>query len=271
MKKLNKKIISFPNKGVIGCIHAQPLPGSPRYGGNIKSIVNQAIDEAKIYDDFPLAGIIIENMHDVPYNRGFAASETIAAMSVICNEVRKLTKLPLGIQILAGAAVETLSVAVACDLQFLRVEGFSFAHVADEGIIQSCAAELLRKRSELKANHIKIFADIKKKHSSHAITADLDIADVAEATEFMGADGLIVTGKATGKAPDIDELKIVRASVKLPLWIGSGMTSDNVSTFKPHADCLIVGSEFKKDGYWKNELDSKRIRKFIKEYGKANG
>jgi membrane complex biogenesis BtpA family protein len=260
MDNLGVNAIGLPLRGVIGCIHVAPLPGSPRYGGDMKAVIRGAIFEARIFNDAGVAGIIVENMHDVPYHRSFAPSETVAAMAVVSSAVRNVTNLPLGIQILAGAAVESLAVGIACDLQFLRVEGFSFAHVADEGIIQSCAATLLRKRAELKAQHIKIVTDIKKKHSSHAITADLDIAAVAEATAFMEADGLIVTGSMTGDPPCSEELRQVRKATKLPLWIGSGLTADNLINYKGLADCLVVGSTLKKDGFWKNPLDLDRIR-----------
>jgi len=262
-KKLKNGAMTVFPKGIIGCIHVLPLPGSPRYEGNMNRIIKKAIDEAKIYSKFPLAGIIVENMHDVPYNRGFAAPETISAMSVVCSEIRSVTKLPLGIQILAGAAIESLAVAVACDFQFLRMEGFSFAHVADEGIIQSCAAKLLRKRSELRANHIKIFADIKKKHSSHAITADISIGNTAHTCEFMNADGVIVTGGFTGEAPSIKDVKEAEENTKLPVIIGSGITAENYHIYKNNADAFIVGSYFKKGGYWKNALDEERIKKIF--------
>ena len=60
-------------------------------------------------------------------------------------------------------------------LDFIRAEGFAFAHVADEGIIESSAAELLRYRRAIGAEHVRVFADVKKKHSAHAITADVSI------------------------------------------------------------------------------------------------
>lgn len=255
-----------PERGIIGCIHLLPLPGAPRYEGNMKDILRMALEEAALYEQSGVSGIILENTHDVPYQRGNVSSETVAAMAVACSAVREATSLPLGIQILAGAAVESLAVAAACKLQFLRVEGFSFAHVADEGFIQSCAASLLRKRAELRASHVRIFADIKKKHASHAITADIDIADAAKTTEFMEADGVIVTGKMTGEAPDTGELEQVRRSTSLPVWIGSGMTPANLSRYLDLADCFIVGSTFKKDGYWKNKLQPERIESFMRVY-----
>jgi predicted TIM-barrel enzyme len=81
---------------------------------------------------------------------------------------------------------------------FVRVEGFVFAHVADEGIIDGCAGEILRYRRQIGADDVLVLTDVKKKHSSHALTADMDIAETARAAEFFLSDGVIVTGLATG-------------------------------------------------------------------------
>ncbi|MFX5991155.1 BtpA/SgcQ family protein, partial [Acinetobacter baumannii] len=80
-------------------------------------------------------------------------------MAVIARAIKAETKLPTGVQLLAGANLEALGVAVAANLDFLRVEGFVYAHVGDEGLHQACAAELIRRRANLKADSIKIFAD----------------------------------------------------------------------------------------------------------------
>jgi predicted TIM-barrel enzyme len=53
-------------------------------------------------------------------------------------------------------------------------KGFVFAHVADEGIIESSAGRLLRYRKAIGADAVRVFVDIKKKHSAHAITSDVD-------------------------------------------------------------------------------------------------
>lgn len=49
-------------------------------------------------------------------------------------------------------------------LDFIRAEGFVFSHVADEGLLNACAGDLLRYRKQIGAEHVKIFTDIKKKH-----------------------------------------------------------------------------------------------------------
>src|SRR6185436_19844966 len=119
---------------------------------------------------------------------------------------------------------------------FVRAEGFAFAHVADEGIIQSSAASLLRFRRHIGADRVQIWADVKKKHSSHAITSDVSIGETAHAVEFMRGDAVIVTGAVTGDAPRPDDVRDVKAATKLPVLLGSGVTAGNVAGFLPDAD-----------------------------------
>jgi len=81
--------------------------------------------------------------------------------------------LPLGVQVLAAANREALAVALAVGATFVRVENFVYAHVADEGLMPVAdAGPLLRYRRQIGADHVKILADVKKKHSSHALTAE---------------------------------------------------------------------------------------------------
>src|SRR6266478_3706684 len=63
-------------------------------------------------------------------------------------------------------------------------------------------------RRAIGANAVRVFADIKKKHSAHAITGDVDIVETAKAAEFFQADGVIVSGVSTGQAADVDEVRL---------------------------------------------------------------
>jgi len=104
-----------------------------------------------------------------------------------------------------------------------------------------------------------VFADIKKKHSAHAITADLDLVETAKAAEFFQADGVIVSGVATGRPTDPNELRAVSHAVGIPALVGSGITPENIGDFAA-ADALIVGSSVKEGGQWFNRLDDARVR-----------
>ena len=253
---------------IIGMIHVDALPGSPKYKGNVKNVISKAIKEAEIYLESGIDSIAIENMHDIPYLKRNVSSEITTLMSIIGYEIKQRTKLPVGIQILAGANKEALAAANSAGLDFIRAEGFVFGHIADEGIFESDAGELLRYRKSIGADKILIFTDIKKKHSSHSITSDVSIEETAKTAEFFLSDGLIITGKATGKEAEIDEIKSVKKTTKLPVIIGSGITEQNLENYLPFCDAMIVGSFFKKSGNWENFVDEKRVKSFIKKVNK---
>jgi membrane complex biogenesis BtpA family protein len=250
-------------KPVIGMIHLGALPGTAASRQSLREIEAQSVKEAKIYRDAGVHGLLIENMHDTPYLRGRVGPEIVAAMTVVARAVKDAAGLPCGIQILAAANLEAIAVAHAAGLDFIRAEGFAFAHVADEGIIQSSAAELLRYRRAIGAERVQVWTDVKKKHSSHAITADVSIGETAHAVEFMRGDAVIVTGVVTGDAPKPEDVQEVKRSTKLPVYLGSGVTAANVAAFLAEADGVIVGSEFKTAGHWSGAVDPKRVRRFM--------
>jgi len=250
-------------KPVIAMVHAGALPGTPASRTPLRELVKQAVAECRIYREAGVHGLILENMHDVPYLRGTVGPEITSAMTVLALAVKEASGLPCGIQILAAANHEALAVAHAAELDFIRVEGFTFAHVADEGIIESSAASLLRLRRHIGAECVQVWADVKKKHASHALTADIGIGDAAAAAEFMRADAVIVTGTSTGAFPDPLDVAEVRAKCRLPLHLGSGVTAANLPEFYPVTDGFIVGSAFKRDGRWDQGVDARRVREFM--------
>jgi membrane complex biogenesis BtpA family protein len=247
------------SRALIGVIHAGALPGTPGNRQSVAEIAADAADEARMYAAAGFHGLIIENTHDRPYLKGSAGPEIVAAMTAVGSEVRRAARLPLGVQILAGANSAAMAVAQACGASFIRVEGFVFAHVADEGLIESTAGELLRYRRAIGAESVRVFADIKKKHSAHAITADVDLAETARAAEFFQADGVIVSGAATGRRTDPEDVKAASEAVGIPTLVGSGVTPENMECFAV-ADGLIVGSSVKEGGLWMNSLDGGRVR-----------
>ena len=259
-------------------VHVGALPGTPRSAETVAALARRAADEAHLLASAGFDAVMIENMHDAPYvhagvdGRGHSP-ETVAAMSRCALAVRDAVgeAIPLGIQILSGGNREAIAVALACGLQFIRCENFVFAHVADEGLLARAeAGPLLRYRKSIGAAHIRVFCDLKKKHASHAITADLPIADAAHGAEFFGADGLIVTGAATGRPTSEADIAEVRAATKLPVLVGSGVTPDTASGFfAVGADALIVGSSIKIRGDWMNPVDPKRAREMVAAVKKA--
>jgi membrane complex biogenesis BtpA family protein len=252
-------------KTIIGMIHVDPLPGTPRFNSSMAEIIAKAKAEARLYKEAGIDMLAIENMHDVPYLNRQVGPEVVAAMTVLGYEVKNVTGLRCGLQILAGANHEALAAAVAAGLDFVRAEGFVFAHVADEGLIDGSAGQILRYRRQIGADDILVLTDIKKKHSSHAITADVNIVETAHAAEFFLSDGVIVTGAATGTEASLEELQQVKEAVTIPVLVGSGVTLDNVDRYLAVADALIVGSYYKLGGHWSQGVDFERVKTFMQK------
>lgn len=256
----------LPPRALIGMVHLHALPSSPHASSSVADIASAAAREARILADAGFDAIIVENMHDAPYVNAPHAPETVAAMTRAALAVREAApKLALGIQVLSFGHIEALAIAHAVDAQFIRVENFVYAHVADEGFLPNAAAgELLRRRRSLGASHIKVFADIKKKHASHALTSDLSLADAAHAAEFFGADGVIVTGAFTGAPTDPNDVAAAKRASSLPVLVGSGVEPAQLDSLFQHADALIVGSWIKRAGVWSNPVDRQRCVALVK-------
>ncbi len=254
------------DRPLIGMVHVGALPGTPGSSEDLDALCARAVADARTIGEAGFDAIIIENMHDVPYLLEDAVGpEIVSAMTRVGLAVREAVAIPLGVQILAAANRQAIAVAHAIGASFVRVEGFCFAHVADEGLIaRAHAGELLRYRKMIGADGVRIFADICKKHASHAITGDLSLGEHARAAAFCGADAVIVTGRHTGEAAAIEDLDDARSGGGSPVLVGSGVTDANVRTMLAHSDGVIVGSWIKRGGDWRNGVDAARARALVR-------
>lgn len=257
-------------KALIGMVHVPALPGTPTSKLSVRQIAAHAAAEAKFLAKAGFDALLIENMHDAPYVTHHDPA-VVAAMTAAALAVREAAPgLPLGVQVLAAGNREALAVAHACGGTFIRCENFVFSHVADEGLMPTAeAGSLLRYRRSIGAENIAVFADLKKKHASHAITADVSLAEVCHAAEFFRADGVIITGAHTGDPAHEGDLAAARGACGLPVLVGSGVTPANVGAMFKHADALIVGSSLKRGGHWTGPLDAKRCAAVVKAADKA--
>lgn len=252
---------------VIGMVHCWPLPGAPGYRGyGMATIIEEAVRDATALAEGGCHGLIVENMWDIPFRAGpHVQPESIAAHAVVARAVREaVPELPLGINLVHNGGVALLAIAIAAGADFIRVCMFTGAGVWDAGSWdEGCAADLLRRRTELEAESIKIFADVDKKHSVRF--PGIDLATHIEWTRFFGADALIVSGRMTGDAPDLAKLREARQHAgTTPILLGSGTDEHNIGAFMAIADGVIVGSSIKEDGMIANPVDVERVRRFVK-------
>lgn len=252
-------------KVVIGVVHLAPLPGAPRYDGEaIEAIYQRGLDDARAYLHGGCDGVIVENHGDIPFSKpDDIGPETAAFMSVVSDRIRRELGRPIGINVLANAAIPALSVASASGASFVRVNQWANAYIANEGFIEGEAARAMRFRAKLRANGIKIFADAHVKHGAHAIVADRPVEEQVKDLAFFDADAVIATGQRTGHAADLGYIRMIKEAAGLPTLVGSGVTPENVNDILDIVDGVIVASTLKHDGVWWNAVELKRVEAFV--------
>ena len=252
-------------KPIIGMVHCWPMPGAPGYTGyGVETVVEHALADARALAEGGVDGLVVENMWDVPFRAGpRVAPESVAAHAVVARAVGEAVDLPLGVNLVHNGGTALLGIAIAAGASFMRVCMFTGAGVWDAGQWdEGCAADLMRRRKELDAEHVKIFADVDKKHSVRF--PGIDLATHVEWTRYFGADALVVSGRMTGDAPDLEKVREAKARAgDRPLLVGSGADERNVAAFLDVADGVIVGTSLKRDGDCANPVDPERVRRFV--------
>lgn len=249
----------FPlQKPLIACIHLMPLPGSPRYTGNMREVYDTALAEAEIFTRYPIDALIVENFRDMPFYPKNIPAETTAALAAVTREIVKVVQLPVGVNALRNDAPAALAIATATEADFIRVNIHMDAVVADQGIIQGESHETLRLRAALQS-HVLIFADVGVKHATPLGGRGLAF-ETRDVSERGLVDAIIVSGDLTGEETSLEDVHVVRQNTSLPILIGSGVTPNNLSNAYAKADGLIVGSTFKKDGKADNLVEEARVK-----------
>ena len=253
------------SKPIIGMVHLRPLPGSPRYeAGSMDAVCATACEEAMLLKKGGVDGVQIENIWDYPYLKSDEIGyETVAAMAAAAVRVKEAVDLPLGINCHLNGVMQAVAVAVASEANWVRVFEWTNAYISHAGYIEGVAGKAARYRNAIGGSDVKFLCDVNVKHGSHFIISDRSVEEQARDAESEGADVIIVTGWETGRAPSLDQIRSVKESVQVPLYLGSGLNAENACDLLSVADGAIVGSDFKKDGNWKRSVDLDRVRRFM--------
>jgi len=262
-----KTLFEQHRKVLIGVVHLRPLPGSPGWRGDLETLIEAALKDARAYERGGAHALFIENFGDIPFARGRVAPETIASMAAAGRAIRQAVKLPIGFNVLRNDACAALALCAVCGGAFIRVNVHTGAMPTDQGLIEGNAYETLRYRRQV-CPRAQIFADV---HVKHAVPlGNWTIEDAARDTAERGlVDALIVSGAGTGLAADLGDLERVRCTVPAArILLGSGVTLANVRDYLPAADGFIVGSSLKVGGRVSNPVDSKRVAALARAVGR---
>lgn len=237
-------MIDLPRPALIGVLHLKALPGSPGHMLSMDEILERALGDARALEEAGFDAAVVENYGDAPFPADSLSPASVAAMAVVADRVQRECSLRVGVNALRNDARAALGIASAVGASFVRVNVHTGVCATDQGFIEGRADETLRYR-RLLGHRVAILADV---HVKHAVPiSQPDIARAARETAYRGmADGLIVTGPATGEPVDIDELRRVREAVPdRRLFVGSGATAETVQALLSVADGIIVGTAIK--------------------------
>jgi uncharacterized protein len=262
IKPVDLKQVFKTENPVIGVVHLLPLPTSPRWGGSLKAVIDRAEQEAVALASGGVDGIIIENFFDAPFPKSAVDPSVVSAMSLTVHRLMHLVTVPIGLNVLRNDAHSAMAIASCVQAQFIRVNVLSGVMATDQGLIEGQAHELLRYRRELGCD-VKILADVLVKHARPLGSPNLTTA-VQETIERGLADGVILSGWATGSPPSLEDLELASAAAKgTPVFIGSGASWENIPQLIQAADGVIVSSSLKRRGQIEQPIDPIRVSQFV--------
>ncbi len=259
-------------RGLIGVVHLAPMPGDPLHAGEgFGAVSDHAIRDAEALVAGGVDAVILENFGSVPFSKGTPGQRIpphqTATLAILAATIRERFEVPVGVNCLRNDARSAIGIAAASGASFVRVNVHTGAHVTDQGLIEGEAHETLRYRQELGAADVAILADVLVKHGVPLVPIEPEAA-THDCLDRGLADGVVVTGTATGAPVDRDLLARVRSAAGDRLVVvGSGLTPDNAGDLAPLADGAIVGTWLKRDGVVRNPVDPDRVRALVAAVG----
>ncbi|BBA79647.1 photosystem I biogenesis protein [cyanobacterium endosymbiont of Rhopalodia gibberula] len=255
---------------VIGVVHLLPLPTSARWGGSLTSVIERAEQEATALVAGGVDGIIIENFFDAPFTKDQVDPAIISAMTLIVDRIKNLVVVPVGINLLRNDAIGAMAIASTINAQFIRVNVLTGIMATDQGLIEGNAHKLLRYRRELGAD-VAILADVLVKNACSLVGIPNLTTAVEDTLERGLADGIILSGWATGRPPSLEDLELASAAAQgTPVFIGSGANWDNIGKLMQAADGVIVASSLKRNGRIRESIDPIRVARFVEAAQQVN-
>ncbi len=257
--------MSAPIPALIGVIHLAPLPGSPRYEGDVGAVAASAGRCAQALADAGFDGIVVENYGDAPFEPKAVPPATVAALTRCAIAVRiAAPTLALGINVLRNDAEAALGVAVATGASFVRVNVHVGARLTDQGIVEGRAHHTLRLRRALGATHLRLLCDVDVKHSAPLAPRPL-YDEARDLVERGGADAVLVTGGGTGREASLRDVDEALRAVDVPVLVASGVSEATLPQLR-RAHGVIVGSCLRADGKAGGPIDPRLAQRFAEAF-----
>src|SRR2546429_6730633 len=121
---------------LIGMVHLQPLPGSPRWEGSMARVIEAALADARALVEGGIDALLVENFGDAPFTAGRVDAATVAGVTAVASEIRRtFAETPLGVNVLKNDARPAPAVVAPVGGRFTPVNAPPGAVVAAPGIV----------------------------------------------------------------------------------------------------------------------------------------
>ncbi|MDR1794021.1 MAG: BtpA/SgcQ family protein [Erysipelotrichaceae bacterium] len=250
-------------KAIIAMCHLQALPGDSGYdvSKGMKHVVEAAKQDLLALQEGGVDAVMFSNEFSLPYLTD-VRKETLAAMGRVIGELLPLIKVPFGVNVLWDGKA-SLDLAAATGALFVR-EIFSGVYGSDFGLWNTNFGETVRHQKEIDAQHVKLLFNIYPEASAYLGARSIE--DIAKTTVFnCKPDALCVSGLTAGAPTDTSLLKKAKEAVgDTVVFANTGSRENTIEHILSIADGAVVGTTFKRDGVFENEVDVNRVKSFMK-------
>ena len=264
---MNVKATFGHKQPIVAMVHLPPLPGAPLYDpkGGMQKIIDSCARDIEALQSGGVDAVMFGNEGDRPYLLKASAS-TLAAMSFAIGELKRLIKVPFGVNYLWDP-VATVALAVASGARFAR-EIFTGIYDSDMGLWAPDAAGAVRLRTDCHRPDLVLMCNINAEFASPI--GDRPIEQRAKSAVFSSlADIILVSGPMTGQPAEGADLKRVKDAIPAtPVFANTGVNIDNIADVLRIADGAIIGTHFKVEGNTWNAVDKSRVKRFMDKVGK---
>lgn len=248
---------------LIGMVHLGALPGSPAHDAHagLEPIVTAARRDVEALEAAGFDAVLFANEGDRPYRTNADLADAAALTHVV--SLARPARIPFGVEYLFDPMC-SMAVAAATGASFIRgtVTG---VWESDAGLIIGNAAEVLRLRRALDAEHVGVFASpVAELSSSTGRREPFDLFRSAHVS--TGLDVFMVSGPGPGIAVERELIRQIRSAVgpDVRLLLNTGAKAATIGQLLPYLDGCLVGSDVKFDGNLHNPVSVERASAFVR-------
>lgn len=264
---MNPLLLRNQEVRVIAALHLPPMPSAAQpQAPSLAEVIAYARRNAAIALENGIHGLYIQDLGDYPVARTVQPHTVARVTAVGCALRQDFPQAVLGICLMAHGAKGPLAIAQAIDADFVRLKVYVGAMVKAEGLLQGCAYEAIQYRAAIRAENIAILADVYDRTGMPL--GAVPLAEAAQqAITFGRADGLILTGRSFRESITMVE-EVRHAKLGVPLFIGGGVSAENVAQALRVADGIIVSTALKRISDWSAEAigsdwDADKVKAFM--------